>query len=332
MHLRSLFTIICFIGFMAMGSAPMANTALFPINFMRGDNDRIIQINMVVLAKRPMLSDKGFFWEVLNRGLVLTDFETGGIIAKFEPKGWTTGSSQFYGTYALDNNRLVIPLGFDVGVWNFKTNEFTRYKDKGSGASGYGIQISGVSPAEDIILACNHYLRDQTFYKNLRNMHKALIFYNLRKGTVTLLFHDYEVSSPLFSPDGTRYAFYGILNNHTRDEKHYMIIHALSSGETYTYTEDRELHGSAFTELMWSPTGKYLAGIGPTGFAQHSLHIWNNTGKLLARIPLQFSPESGWLPVWSHDEKSVVLFYYDDRTKKDHKILRQEFELGSYGL
>jgi hypothetical protein len=83
---------------------------------------------------------------------------------------------------------------------------------------------------------------------------------------------------------------------------------------------------------MWSPTGKYLAGIGPTGFAQHSLHIWNNTGKLLARIPLKFYPQTGWLPMWAHDEKSVVLFYYDDITKKDHKILNQEFKLSTYGL
>lgn len=334
MYFRSMSKIISYIGFLVMSSTCLASAPLIPVNFMRDDDGRIIQISRVTLAKIPYVGDKGFGWQETNRGLVLSYFETGEIIAKFEPKKHIADGI-LNSAYALDNNRLVISFVFDLGVWNFRTNKFTLYKGKGSGASGYGIQISGVSPTEDIILSCHRYLTDQKqglMYNDLRNRNQGLIYNDLRKGTVTLLFNDYDVSSPLFSPDGTRYAFYGILKNHTGYEKHYMIIHVLSSGETYTYTEDRDLHGSAFTELMWSPTGKYLAGIGPTGFAQDSLHIWNNTGKLLARSPLKFFPRTGWLPVWSQDEKKVVLFYYDDIRKKNHKVLSQEFKLSNLGL
>jgi tricorn protease-like protein len=287
---------------------------------MLDEKGKIIQINTISLGRKLNLGKgfPGYPFIDSNRGLLLTYFETGEAIAKFEPKKNMT-LTLLSGTYALDNNRIVISFYGDLGVWNFKTNKFTLYNRKGSGQSGYGIQISGVHPDETLIISCDP----------SNSTRQGLFLHDLQKGTTTRLFNDYEVMSPRFSPDGTRYAFYGRLNRNKKDGKNYMIIQSLSSEDRYAYEFNKDDHG---VDLSWSPTGHYLAGVGPSGFAKHSLYIWNNTGKLIACIPLNFFPNTGWPPLWSQDEKSVLFLYMDDFTKKDYKILRQEFKLSAYGL
>jgi hypothetical protein len=289
----------------------------FAVNFMLDEKGDVARMSFVSLGGKSALN-KTVPLEENNRGLLLTNFKTGHTIAKFEPKKRFT-FSLMTGAYSLDSNRIVMGFLGDLGIWNIKTNKFTLYRAKGSLESEYGIQISGVHPDEDRIISCYPFSPGR----------QGLFYHDLQKNTITQLFKDYQVTSPRFSPDGSRYAFYGTLNRQTKDEKNYLIVQALHSKNQYNYEFHKDQHG---VNLSWSPSGSYLAGIGSTGYAKYSLYIWNNTGRLTACIPLTFNPPGGWPPLWLQDEKGIWVFYKKNFSSRDENISKHKFTLQSVEL
>lgn len=255
-----------------------------------------------------------------SRNLLLKNFDTGRIITEFVPKKKIVESKQekitysflIWDAYALDNNRIVIGFLGSVGIWNVKTDKFTLYKGKGSFESGYGIQVSGVHPDEHLIISCRSYPDE------------GLYLHDLQKNSTTHLFKEYSVLSPRFSPEGSRYAFYGTLGRHTKDAKSYLIIQSLSSEKRYIYEFQEKQNG---INLSWAPSGNYIAGIGRNAAATSFLYIWSNTGKLIAYFPLSFFAHSSWPPLWLQDEKGILVFYKKHFEKKDENIQKHKFTL-----
>ena len=303
---------ICFIMLFSVSysfAAPDADS------FMLDENGNVIQLSTISLGKKLALN-KGFPLEDSNRGLLLTNFATGETISKFKPKKDKT-AGLLTGAYALDAERIVLGLGAHVGIWNRKTNDFVLYRSKGSGESGQGLQISGVHPEGRLIISCYPTYRPGIFLHDLQN------------GSTTNLFKDYEAMSPRFSPDGSRYAFYGRLNRDNKDEESFLIIQVLSSEERSVYKFDKGVHG---VNLSWSPSGKYLAGICSSARGKRLLYVWNGAGDPITRIPLSFFARSDWAPLWLPDEKDISLFYRLHFNKKDEKILQHTIPLREHGF
>lgn len=281
-------------------------------DFMVDEQGRVLQLKIISLGKK-LVFNRNFPFDDSNRGLVLTDFETGKEYFKLHPKK----AGLLWRAYALDSTRIVLNFDFHLGIWNIKTKAFRLYEKKGSFMSNYGYQISGVHPDENIIICSS------TGYVN------GLFFHELQKNTTTHIFKEYESISPRFSPDGSRYAFYGRERAHKPDEKAYLIIQLLNTQQTFKYEFAKGRFG---VNLSWSPSGKYIAGIGPTGFTQHSLYLWKNSGELITIIPLTFYPKWDWAPLWLKNEKEIWIFYKINEHKKDEKILSHKFSLSGYGF
>src|SRR5574340_633160 len=202
---------VCFLLLLGMSSAFAA------VNFMLDENGNIIQMSTFSMDKRIALN-KGFPLEDSNRGLRLTNYATGEMIAEFKPKKDRT-AGLVWSAYALDTERIVLGFGAHAGIWNRKTNAFALHRSKGSGGSDHGHQTSGVHPDEQLIISCHP----------SSPWRQGLFWHDLKSGATTTLFNQYEVVSPRFSPDGSRYAFYGRLNRHKSDEESFLIIQDLLS-------------------------------------------------------------------------------------------------------
>jgi WD40 repeat protein len=283
----------------------------FPENFMLDDHGNVVQISIVAFSKKFTLG-KGFPITASSKGLLLTNFDTGTQISKFKPADDNL-SIFLMRAYALDRKRIVLGFLGSVGIWNMETNKFVLHKGKGGYESGYGIQLSSVHPDENLIISCPRYGKH------------GLFLHDLVKGTSTQFFNEYDVFSPMFSPDGSRYAFWGRLNGHSKDEKHQLIIQELFSQHRYVYDFNNDRHVEVFS---WSPSGKYIAGIDTYNY----LYIWDNKGKVISCLPMAIKPEKVWAPLWMADKQEIAVFYIERLASKDGAILKRTFSYRDYGL
>lgn len=303
---------ICFMLQLSVSSAFAVNDA---VNFMLDESGNVIQMNLFTLSRRLALN-KSFPLEDSSRGLMLIDYRTGKTITKFKPTK-DKPISLLYNAYALDSERVVLGAGATIGIWNRKTNDLVVYRGTGSGESGHGLGISGVHPDLRFIISSSP------------TYGHGLYIHDLKAGSKTQLFKEYEVMSPRFSPDGRRYAFFGKLNRARPNEQSVLIIQEMGSEERHVYQFDKGMHGVI---LSWSPSGKYLAGIHSSIRGGRSLYIWSSLGGLINIVPLQFMARSDWSPLWHPDEKSVSLFYRQDFTKKSDPILQHTVHMQEYGV
>lgn len=286
----------------------------FPENFMIDDHGNVVQLSIVALSKTFTLG-KGFPITASSKGLVLTNFDTGKKIAKFKP-GDDNFSTNLMRAYALDRKRFALGFLGSVGIWNRETNKFVLYNGKGSSESGYGVQISSVHPDENLIISCPRFGGPDN---------QGIVLHDLIRGTSTRLFKEYEALSPMFSPDGSRYAFWGRLNRDSKNEKNQLVIQVLSSQDRYVYEFQKDNQG---VEFSWSPSGRYIAGIDKYS----ALYIWDSKGKLISCLPMSIKQDKVWAPLWLADEQEVAVFYMEDIRSTDKKVSKRIFSYRGYGL
>ncbi|TAL27015.1 MAG: hypothetical protein EPN94_02150 [Nitrospirae bacterium] len=282
------------------------------INFMLLENGRIVKID-IIQKKTPTLSRAFPLWDK-PIGLSLVDFETEKEILRLTPDEKKTGI--LLGAYPLDSERIACNFlddttgkrTYNTGVWNIRTKELRLYKGTGS---GYADEISGMHPDETKFISCPYVPR-------------GIDFHDLTDKTKKYLFADLHGKSSRFSPDGSRYAFFGDDDN---KENYYLIIQLINDSKTYKIEfkkgESKNDRPSGRV-LTWSPSGSFIAGIVDHYFVKEKLYIWKSNGELISTIDLPFSTEWGWPPLWLSSEKEIAVFH---RNGKSDKISYRIFEI-----
>lgn len=285
------------------------------LDFMIDESGKFLQIDlnyfkMISLCGSPPIVPCFIDKQV---GLSLVDFETKKNISKLKFDKYEIGRLVFI--YPLDTKRIVCDLNDfehnNIGVWNIKSNSFHLYKENGSGSFIGG---SGISYDEHLIIS----------HKN--QFDRGAILVELTNNNKTNIIPEFQVNYPRFSPDGSRYAFFG--EDHVVNET-YLVVQLINNLETFKTLLRSETY---FHDLSWSPTGKFIASF--TYDDGHKLYIWKSNGDLVTIIPIVFNsapvghrfewPWYGGSPVWLPKEDGVVVF---DKNYDKNKYFYNIYEI-----
>lgn len=275
-------------------------------NFLINPQGKAFQIRAI---KGPQFSlGKGFPFWWKNKGFALEDATTGKELKRFLPDERELGVLMM--VYPLDEERIVINLVHDAGprryhtaIWNRVTNEHHVLAGTGS---GWPYEASGVSPNETEIISVSY--------------GKRAVLHDKSTGHSRELFPEYLVTCPRYSPDGTRYAFYGADPQGPMDKEHVLVIQHLDGSAPRRIVIENRPHRNEAPNgktLAWSPSGAYLAGY-LVHDTVHRLYLWASDGRLLRTVDMPFDAESWWAPVWLSDEKGVMIF----SKERDHGALK----------
>ena len=280
-------------------------------NFMIDNQGRILQIKFI--TSKFLTTGRGFPIAEKNVGLLLIHFDTGKELLRFVPDEKEAGD--LLSAYPLDSERIVCNFRNDTsrrriyhtGVWNIRTNAFRLYKDTGS---GYTDETSGIHPDESKIISCPY-------------SHRGVFLHDLKGNAKNHIFAEFHIQCPRFSPDGSRFAFFGADNTDNKENGNYMIIQLMNESKIFKVEFKKGKFESLIpfgSVLSWSPSGKYLSGIVDHYFAKEKLYIWKSNGEMLSVISLPFDVVWRWAPVWLPNEKEILIFY-----EKDGKIIYRSF-------
>jgi WD40 repeat protein len=189
--------------------------------------------------------------------------------------------------YALDAHRIVVGGWGDMAIWDLRGGSLRRFP--GTGSASYN-SMSGIGFDERAALSSGERMDGVTFH-------------DLRSGTRATYYHGYEAYSPRFSPDGTRWAFFGKSGfDHLA-----LIIRWTREPREMVIPLSRDMvHGGHV--LAWSPTGARIASV----LSSSQLVIWDSEGNQLHRIKLPFKASWYWPPVWNKDETGVYILLWPD--------------------
>jgi dipeptidyl aminopeptidase/acylaminoacyl peptidase len=108
------------------------------------------------------------------------------------------------------------------------------------------------------------------------------------------------VSTPWYSPDGTRLSFFDTKEGVSPSGSGALFVMGADGGDPVRITP----WGYAFDDHAWSPDGRWIVFQRPYG----ELYLVHPDGSGLHRVPLQLPPGTGALnPSWSPDGRSIVL-------------------------
>ncbi len=265
-------------------------------NFLIDSQGKVLQIRAV---KRPQFSlGKGFPFWWKNKGFALEDATTGKELKRFLPDEREVGVLLM--AYPLDGERIVCNLVHDAGarryhtaIWNRVTNELHLLAGTGS---GWTDEVSGVAPTETETISVSY------------GMQRAML-HEKSTGHSRELFTEYLVTCPRYSPDGTRYAFYGANPQAPMYREHILVIQHLDGSPARRVVLENRPHRNAPPNgktLAWSPSGAYVAGH-VVHDTVHRLYLWDSDGRLLRTADIPFEVESWWAPVWLPDETGVMI-------------------------
>lgn len=281
--------------------------------FMIDEKGKFIRVDTINYKKIYMSEYFSLHIGLKPIALSLIDFESGKEILKNKSIKQLGGCHM----YPIGSDKIACNYGDRTGVWNIKKNTFHLL-------GGACLGAPGINYNENMAISCSMSDGKEAYIYDVDNDRKKYIF------------PEYKVRSPRFSPDGSRFAFFGEIGSYGKEKHNYLIIQTINDDKIYKIEflkgqNENEIPSGRI--LSWSKTGKFLAGTVIHYFAKKKLYIWKGNGDLVSIIPLEFNltnfiEDFYWVPVWLPNDSGVAVFYWDnDRNKISYKIFNIKSDL-----
>jgi len=252
-----------------------------PIGFFLDEQGEMRQLNL--LTRVNFTLGKGFPYYHSPVGLSITTMDSGKEIARIDKdNGQVFWSNHFALPYPLDSHRIVVGSWVETAIWDLRGDSLRTFPEIRNPSWS---SMSGIHPDEQAALSSGERADGVTFH-------------DLRGGARAKYYEGYTAYSPRFSPDGTRWAFFG---KSGFDHLALIIRWTQESRERIVPLARELVHGGHV--LAWSPTGERIASV----LGSSQLVIWDSEGNQLHRIKLPFRASWYWAPVWNKDETGVYI-------------------------
>lgn len=282
------------------------------VNVMFDKNKNLLKIEYETRNMKFTI-DRGFPFNDKTRNLILTDLKTNKEIKKLiidKDFGLVWHASQ------LDKNRILLNTGGNLGIWDIETNEFKKYIGLGSGSSGKGYSMTGVSHDEKNFVS---------FFPQYR---ENVILY--KQGVKKDLFNNVKAISPSFSPNDLKVALfinkierYKVMCDGILRPKHKELCYLIILDNDGNILKEIELPGNwGGDRLSWSPSGKFIAGI-----VGSYIYIWNSDGKELIK---QIDGKNFDEILWNDEEDEILFIHIPGGNEKEVVIYKFKFDKNKY--